>query len=644
MSDDIFEPLILFRPQIAGRSRQGDPNRMPSLRSSIASGMRALAKVSGGRVGTTPRARYDVGELRAKSRRCVVKSHYVSTAGGGRVAAGLHLAYLERDGVERDGSPGRLYGPDETFDREAFAEPQTGERRQFRFIVSPEDAGEIDLRIFTRDLMAQMEKDLDRRLLWAAVNHHNTDHPHVHIVVRGVDAEGEEFRIPPRYIKNDMRIQAQQLLTRELGPRAELEIARQRSQEIGQERLTSIDRRMAPLVSAEGHLSPRDLAKLPRDEQSTLLARLVTLARLGVARKLPHGAWELAPGWEQNLTNLGLRNDVIKRLHQLVPGDVSRYRFIEPSQLTAPIEGVVRGKGLHDELTGELFAAVETPSGETHYVRLEPLAAEGLQAGDVVRVARTVEPWVKSTDHVLARVAALNGGIYDPSAHLQQLSGLGQKAASPADLVAGNIRRLERLERYGLVTRLPGGSWEIPADLEKQLLARESSHPRHRLRVQYAGASVQTQVRYPGPTWLDRQPQSAPERASVGFGAELTTALRDRDAFLRARGLGMGAPDQAKRLDQMERLLLGRRLATDLGLLHVDVVSGLRGTLTACPPLPSGRAFARVVDDRTKRLVLVPATPETNRLEGRSVEVTVDQNQGVVLRPARRLTRGDESP
>ena len=141
--------------------------------------------------------------------------------------------------------------------------------------MSPEDAGDVDLRIFARDLMAQMEKDLDRRLLWAAVNHHNTDHPHVHIVVRGVDAEGEEFRIPPRYIKNDMRIQAQQLLTRELGPRAELEIARQRSQEIGQERLTSIDRRMAPLVSAEGHLSPRDLAKSPRDERSTLLARLV---------------------------------------------------------------------------------------------------------------------------------------------------------------------------------------------------------------------------------------------------------------------------------------------------------------------------------------------------------------------------------
>jgi hypothetical protein len=33
------------------------------------------------------------------------------------------LAYLERDGVERDGSPGRLYGPHEEFNAEAFRAP-----------------------------------------------------------------------------------------------------------------------------------------------------------------------------------------------------------------------------------------------------------------------------------------------------------------------------------------------------------------------------------------------------------------------------------------------------------------------------------------------------------------------------------------
>jgi type IV secretory pathway VirD2 relaxase len=43
------------------------------------------------------------------------------------------------------------------------------------------------------------------RLLWAAVNHHNTDNPHVHIVVRGVDQDGNGLRIDGPYIARGMR-------------------------------------------------------------------------------------------------------------------------------------------------------------------------------------------------------------------------------------------------------------------------------------------------------------------------------------------------------------------------------------------------------------------------------------------------------
>jgi len=53
MSDGIFEPPILFRPQIAGRPRQGDPTCVPSLRSPFSTGVRTSAKVPGGRVSST---------------------------------------------------------------------------------------------------------------------------------------------------------------------------------------------------------------------------------------------------------------------------------------------------------------------------------------------------------------------------------------------------------------------------------------------------------------------------------------------------------------------------------------------------------------------------------------------------------------
>ena len=72
--------------------------------------------------------------------------------GGGRAPARPHLAYLERDGVERDGSPGHVYGADASFDKAGFAEPLKGEKNQFRFIVWPEDGRDVYLQPFTCEL------------------------------------------------------------------------------------------------------------------------------------------------------------------------------------------------------------------------------------------------------------------------------------------------------------------------------------------------------------------------------------------------------------------------------------------------------------------------------------------------------------
>ena len=74
-----------------------------------------------------------------------------------------HLNYLRREGVTRDGEKARLFGPgSDDVDGRAFAERCEEDRHHFRFIVSPDDAMEMtDLRSFTRDLVGQMEKDLD---------------------------------------------------------------------------------------------------------------------------------------------------------------------------------------------------------------------------------------------------------------------------------------------------------------------------------------------------------------------------------------------------------------------------------------------------------------------------------------------------
>src|SRR3546814_10532684 len=98
------------------------------------------------------------------------------------------MSYLKRDGVTRDGEKAVMF--DASSDRAddlAFADRSKDDRHHFRFIVSPEDAGEMtDLRTFTRDLATQMEADLGSRLDWVAVDHSNTDNPPVHLLVRGV--------------------------------------------------------------------------------------------------------------------------------------------------------------------------------------------------------------------------------------------------------------------------------------------------------------------------------------------------------------------------------------------------------------------------------------------------------------------------
>jgi hypothetical protein len=57
-----------------------------------------------------------------------------------------------------------------------------GDEILWKLIVSPEFGDRVDLSRLSCDLIKQMEKDLGTELEWAAVEHHNTEHRHVHMV------------------------------------------------------------------------------------------------------------------------------------------------------------------------------------------------------------------------------------------------------------------------------------------------------------------------------------------------------------------------------------------------------------------------------------------------------------------------------
>jgi type IV secretory pathway VirD2 relaxase len=256
--------------------------RVPRLRNALLARIMRLGTKSSRAPGRS-RGMFSVRDVpapRAFSRRCVVKARYVAMNARGARAAALHLSYIEREGVEQDGSAGRIYGPADTTDvREALSSPLESEKRQFRFIVSPEDGVDVDLTAFTRRLMSQMEVDLGRKLVWGSVNHWNTDNPHVHIVVRGLDADGHDLTIDGRYIAEGLRGRAQSILTDELGLRTELHVRDQLAREVSQERFTSLDRTLQGCMGSENTLLETWFPSKDRVATARLVARIARLER-----------------------------------------------------------------------------------------------------------------------------------------------------------------------------------------------------------------------------------------------------------------------------------------------------------------------------------------------------------------------------
>src|SRR5262249_19588726 len=267
--------------------------------------------------GMAAGVRAAAGLIAPGSRRVIVKARYTRIVRGDLGAARAHLKYIVRDGVARDGEPGRLYGRDSNAaDPTAFLERSQADPHQFRFVVSADEGARLsDLKPFIRDLLAKMERDLDTKLDWVAVDHFNTGHPHTHIVVRGRDDQGRELVMARDYISHGMRARAQSIITLELGPETELERLRKRYNEVGQERLTGLDRSLIA-GARQGFLAITRTEVLDPELRALRAQRLKTLERLGLARERTRGVWQLDPRLEAKLRQLGERADKFKMMQR----------------------------------------------------------------------------------------------------------------------------------------------------------------------------------------------------------------------------------------------------------------------------------------------------------------------------------------
>lgn len=462
------------------------------------SGLGALDLRSRGRTRRSGRGRDAGRQARFASRRVIVKGRIVRHQGGRYRAAPLamHMRYLRREGVTRDGAPAEMFDRDGAAEHDVFAERCKGDRHHFRFIISPEDAASLDdLRATTRDLMAQAEKDLGTRLDWVAVDHWNTDHPHVHVLVRGVADDGRDLVIDRDYITKGLRERAEALVSLELGPRTPEEIAASLDREVEADRWTSLDRALLDKAGPDGVIDLRPPLDSSERVPTRLVGRAQYLERLGMAEE-QGGQWRLAEDLQPRLKALGEIGDIIKTLHKAIRDadrDLADLQ-IRGDALDAPVLGRLVDRGLHDEYSGQAYAVVDGVDGRLHHFRFRDLGATGdTPIGGIVEVrARPVEggkavlDLVHRSDLSIERQVTASGATWldrqlvvrDPvslsdagfgravgealeqrRAHLQG-QGLADRLGRPkAGLIAG-LRARELTRVADNIARQTGGEWQ----------------------------------------------------------------------------------------------------------------------------------------------------------------------------------------
>lgn len=627
-------------------------DRAPKLRSVRAAVRAATWATTGARARIAPRTglrahfRKSAGATPKSAsltqRRVIVKVRYVAHGGGTGAPLAAHVRYLAREVAARERTPDEIapeqraselvrsvdYLGREQLNVDAKAPFYDGSRvgldartqtsawkddkRHFRMIVSAEDGAALgDLKPFIRELVASLETKLGTGLEWLAVDHWDTDNPHSHVLLRGRRADGQDLFIPSRLVSQGIRDEAQEIVTRILGPRQTIELERDRFRDIAAKAVTELDTELLAGATRGNLLQPR---------RPDLVARLQHLEAWGLARKERRG-WSVQHGMLGRLQALAQHADVERAVA------ATRGRTPVEPLLAADPRSPVWGRVVHaaqDDLGENFLAVIETGQGDLRYARFaraDDLAMLNDVAPGAVVSFDPALPTVRPSDDVIARISRQSHGLYSADLHaaLEPRVSVG--------LLQANVRRLEAMRRVGLLTRRSDGVFETGSDHLERALAFETRQLR-RFPIRATVASYWTlseQVTALGPTHLDRVlAAQAPEPSGDGrFAREFRRAMQSRQQYLIEDGI-IASPDRSPTSDTLRRLAdrelrsLATSLSREVGLpVSTTSTATVRGIYARRVDLAQGR-FALIVGDRNAHFV--PWRPSLERFSGREVE------------------------
>jgi hypothetical protein len=297
---------------------------------------------------------------------------------------------------------------------------RAGDERMWKVIISPEFGEQMDLDRLTLELMGRMEYELGAgELEWAAVKHYNTEHPHVHIGLRGVGADGRSVRFDRDFIKRGLRALAEELCTKQLGYRTELDAARAESKEVNQYRYTSLDRAIKRSAITQESAPTTEFLRVPvgransrldksgsKEHERNLVQRLLVLHRMGLAQT-DDGEWSVRADFEAVLRSMQRIGDQQKTLaaHGVAVSDPRLPIESADSQQWKVLEGrvLVHGEEEDGSTAGRCYFMIEGTDARVHHVLYTPEIEEArhrgeLRAGSFVRMRRYRIEGVTSLD------------------------------------------------------------------------------------------------------------------------------------------------------------------------------------------------------------------------------------------------------
>jgi hypothetical protein len=322
--------------------------------------------------------------------RAVIKFRY-SKSGKAHKA---QLAYITREGAGKDGFRPELYG-----NVEEYKENMVG--TNFRVFISPENRN-VDLRILTRLVMESIEKESGYRLYWVAAEHHNTDNPHAHVVINGVDKDGKKVFFQPSLISNRARDITRNICTAMLGQRSVEEIVTEKNNLLVTHKFTQMDNMI--LGALKGNTL--DMNSIYGNKLD-IYKRLGFLVSKGYA-SCENNKYTFDADWDKILRTVSKHNMYLDGKQYLKFTPQQNYSLYDGAE---PLNGYVAKIFKKDEESYGYSAIIEALNGKAYFVPFEE--RPGFSQGNLVHVrAMKKSDYVEEKYHTYFDITSEDRNIY----------------------------------------------------------------------------------------------------------------------------------------------------------------------------------------------------------------------------------------